>query len=304
MFVRHSSRLVQVWLNGVILLYLAAAFLGLRAVWQKGGEMGEVAAAGPTVLITQNGFDPVLLTVSLGESVTWFNSTDKPVEIGSSRHCYQYLPLLMAQTGEGSVAAAIIPLSGNGWASGAIAPGTTYSTTFLLQGDYPVYLDCRYDVMGTIRVHPVTPSPTPSSSPTNPPTATFTPSLSPTPSPSTTPTPTFGPSPTPGFCPTQFERPVRAGDQFVPVTGDLHVPPPTPVELYWINGSGNVLIAQSTLEDHGPGHLCPGSAEFYIDPSQFVLVAGMLLIVINQADGSSDYTWVMPATPTPIPLAP
>lgn len=294
------SRLVQIGFTGVFILGFAAALSGLLFVWSRGAEVVRVAAAGPTVLITANGFEPEQLVISPGEVIGWLNGTNKPVEIGNSRHCYQYLPLLM-QMGEGGIAAARSSRAGSGWGSGAIAPGDIYSTTFPVSGDYPVYLDCRYDVLGMIQVYPATPSATPTHSPTSSPIATFTPTFSPTPSPSITPTPTFGPSPTTGFCPIQFESSVRAGDQFVPVTGNLYPPTPALAELYWIPGTGsNVLIAQTILGDYGPGHLCPGSAEFYIDPSQFILVAGMLLVVTHTVDASSDVTQVvMPLTATP-----
>lgn len=359
MFTRHSSRLIQGLLNGVVVLGLAAAFWGSLQVWQKEAGLGEVAAAPPVIiLITHNGFDPESFLVSVGESVTWRNDTGQPVEIGSSRHCYQYVPLLLQGAGEnGSGSAAAIPSNfGGGWHSGLIAPGATYSTVFTEVGDYPVYLDCRTDVSGTIMVRSATPTPlptpsdtpvptagatatftpgpSPTPSPTGPtpytpsPSATFTPGPSPTSTPPDTPTPTIGPSPTvtrtpsltpsptatftPGpsptstptgtwspTCPTQFEQPVRAGDQFVPVTGGLTMFPDV-VQLYWVDTSTQVLIAEAELQDFGPGHACPGHADLPIDPSQFVLVAGMLIVVHNTLDGSADYTFVLPAaTPTP-----
>ncbi len=116
------------------------------------------------------------------------------------------------------------------------------------------------------------------------PTATITPGPSPTSTPLNTPTATIGPTPTStvaGPCGIWFEGPVFAGDQFVPVTGELSSPAPTIVELYAILGPNNDLIAQAELEDVGPGHACPGHAVFYIDPSQFVLVANMMLIAVN-----------------------
>src|SRR5690606_34273159 len=68
---------------------------------------------------------------------------------------------------------------------------------------------------------------------------------------------------------------------------------------YWFNGSNAQLIAQAVLEDDGPGHLCSGYVNFYIDPTQFVLVANMMLVVINVIDGSSDFTFVLAGTPSP-----
>lgn len=343
MSAHRSSRLVLGLFNGVMVLGLAAAFWGTLQVWQKKGGVSEVAAAPPVIIfITNNGFEPETFLVSVGESVTWRNDTSVPVEIGSSRHCYQYMPLLVGGKGEESGAAAAPPSNfGNGWQSGPITPGATYSTVFAGVGDYPVYLDCRTDVSGTIMVRSATPTPLPTHTytpvPTAGSTATFTPGPSPTPSPTGptpgpshtpgftatntpgpsptltpfyTPTPTIGPTLTftlspdatgPAPCQTQFEAPVVAGDQFVPVTGDLIFPPPIIVQLYWVDPSTstNVLIAEAELQDFGPGHTCPGHADLSIDPSQYVLVANMLLIVVNTVDGTSDYTFVLPATPTP-----
>ena len=312
MLTHRSSRLIKGLFNGVMVLGLAAAFLGSLQVWQKRGATSEAAAAGPDILINATGFDPVALTVSLGEPVTWLNNTSQRVEIGSSRHCYQYLPLLVAEEDEGDgVAASAMSQSGNAWHSGMIAPGDIYSTTFAIEGNYVVYLDCRYDVSGTIMARLATPTPMPTHTRTPPPTPSFTPMLptatitpgpSPTSTPLNTPTATIGPTPTStvaGPCGIWFEGPVFAGDQFVPVTGELSSPAPIIVELYAVLGSNNDLIALAELEDVGPGHACAGHAVFYIDPSQFVLVANMMLIAVNPAAGTSDHTFVLPIPPTP-----
>lgn len=141
------------------------------------------------------------------------------------------------------------------------------------------------------------------------PTAGPTPTNTPSPTPSHTPTqgPTETPSPTPSIpatpiCPTQFENVVIAGDFFVQVTGGLGSATPPIVELYWVNGTGNnQLIDDAVLLDTGPGHACAGVGQFSIPtgpPTNFNLTAGMLLIAVNQTDGSSDYTWVLAGTPT------
>jgi plastocyanin len=307
MLAHRSSRLIKGLFNGVMVLGLAAAFLGSLQVWQKRGVTSEAAAAGPVVLINETGFDPATLTVSLNEAVTWLNNTSQPVEIGSSRYCYQYLPLLVAGEDEGDgVAAAAVSNMGNTWHSGLIAPGDIYSTTFGVEGDYLIYLDCRDDVSGVIMVRSATPTPIPTHTPTKTytpsPTSSFTPGPSPTSTPLNTPTSTIGPSPTatgPNVCRIDFEGPVVAGSQFVPVKGDLGANMIVPVHLYWVNATTSQLIAQAVLEDNGSGPPCSGQAEFYIDPSQFVLTANMLLIVTNVIDGSFAYTVVLAGTPSP-----
>jgi hypothetical protein len=144
--------------------------------------------------------------------------------------------------------------------------------------------------------------PVPTAGPT--PTFTPTPTETATPSPGPTETPTSVPTipPTP-VCRTRFESPVVAGDQFIPVTGGLGAGVPILVRLYWVDGTNNqVLLDTQELEDFGPGHTCPGHADFYINPANFVLQANMLLIVHNEIDDSSDYTFVLEGTPTATPI--
>lgn len=141
--------------------------------------------------------------------------------------------------------------------------------------------------------------PVPTAGPT--PTFTPTPTETATPSPGPTETPTDVPTiePTP-VCDTRFEGSVVAGDIFVPVSGDLGGATAVPVQLTWVDGTGNQLIAAANLEDFGPGYPCSGHADFFIDG--FTLQANMLLVVTNLVDGTSDYTFVLAGTPTPTPL--
>lgn len=136
--------------------------------------------------------------------------------------------------------------------------------------------------------------------PTAGPTPTF------TPIPTNTPPPTAGPSitpsPTPSIpatpvCPVQFENNVVAGDLFVQVTGGLGSATPPVVELLLVTGTGaNQPIDQANLIGM-PGHACAGLGEFVI-PSNFTLSTGMLLVVVNLTDGTSDVTQVLAGTPT------
>lgn len=336
MFTRHSSHLIQGLFNGVLLLGLAAAFVGSLQVWQKKAGVGEVAAAPPVIIfITNNGFDPENFVVSVGESVTWRNDTGQPVEIGSSRHCYQYLPLLLQGEGEGSAnggAAASPSTLGSGWQSGPIAPGATYSTVFAEVGDYPVYLNCRTDVNGTIMVRPATPTPlptdtytpvpttgvtatftpgpSPTPSPTGPtpytpiPTVTFTPGPSPTSTPPDTPTPTIGPSPTMTLdptagCPVHFASPPYQGQTIVPVLGIRYGTGSNVVQLKQTVGSNQTVVGSAELLPSG-NLPCSGMAQIDVSASlPGGLMGGSILTVEHLGDGSSSATFVMFATPTP-----
>jgi len=75
--------------------------------------------------------------------------------------------------------------------------------------------------------------------------------------------------------------------------------PTSTVHVYWINNGTNILLGEGQLWDFGPGHPCPGHADIIIDP-EFALVANMFIVVTNLVDGTSDFTLVLPATPTPI----
>lgn len=333
MSAHRSSRLVLGLFNGVMVLGLAAAFWGSLQVWQKKGGTGEVAAAPPVIiLITNNGFDPENFVVSVGESVTWRNDTGQPVEIGSSRHCYQYMPLLIAEGGENGGGGAAPSHFGSGWYSGPIAPGATYSTIFVEVGDYPVYLDCRTDVSGTIMVRPATPTPipthtdtpvptagftatftpgpSPTPSPTGPtpytpsPTATFTPGPSPTSTPPNTPTPTIGPSPTMTLdptagCPVHFANPPYQGQTVVTVLGIRYGAGSNVVQLKQTVGSNQTIVGSAELLPSG-NLPCSGMAQIDVSASlPGGLMGGSIVTVEHLGDGSSSATFVMFATPTP-----
>ena len=142
------------------------------------------------------------------------------------------------------------------------------------------------------------------------------PTATPTPSPTETATATQGPPPTntlrPTFtptprCPIDIETAIVAGDTFVPVTGGLGGAPTINVQLIWLpNG---VLLGEAALFED-PGHACNGHTDIPIDSQILInngipsgqLEAGMILLVDNLVDGTTDNTIVLAGTPTPTPL--
>ena len=134
----------------------------LEGLWLIMDSSPQLASTIP-VSITETGFDPQTITVTVGSTVVWTNHTSLSQRIvgGESpagpQH-WVYLPLVLknttiSHTASGQEAAA----QQEGWGSGEIPPGESFSHTFSEAGQYPYYLESAPDLTGLVAVEPVLP---------------------------------------------------------------------------------------------------------------------------------------------------
>ena len=136
------------------------------------------------------------------------------------------------------------------------------------------------------------------------PTATLTPTMVPTATPvvtataTATHTPTASSTPVLPRCDTHFERYLIAGEAYVAVTGNLDAPPSL-VKIYEMSEVGGpLLIGTATLVGSAGVHDCEG---FVLASNSPPLIAGHLIMVENDIDGSFDTETVLGGTPTSTP---
>ena len=118
------------------------------------------AAAGDppvAVSITEGGFEPAVVTITVGTTVEWTNHTAVTVHLMSGAPFHVFLPLIVrAGGGAGSVSALAATGSarrGQGdWADVDIPPDGSHSHTFAAPGSYPYYLQGEPDKTGRVVV--------------------------------------------------------------------------------------------------------------------------------------------------------
>jgi len=117
------------------------------------------------ISITDAGFDPQVVTITVGTTVEWTNRTRQTVHLQSGEPFRIYLPLVLRNVGgtggqataeTGTTARPASRLGGAGEAfSGVILPGGTFTHTFTAEGDYPYFLTEHPAWTGLIKVEPL-----------------------------------------------------------------------------------------------------------------------------------------------------
>ncbi len=115
------------------------------------------AASSNTVAITENGFDPSVLTVEPGTTVVWTNQTQETVHLRSGEPYRIYLPLVLRNLGAAKITVAsskMVPITRyqNNWVDDDLASGQSYTYTFTTIGDYPLFLTNHPDKTGVVKV--------------------------------------------------------------------------------------------------------------------------------------------------------
>jgi photosystem II stability/assembly factor-like uncharacterized protein len=143
------------------MLSWAGALAGLAALLfalTGYGPLQRTMAASPVpVGITASGFDPAVVTITVGTTVVWTNLTQTTVHLVSGWPFHAYLPLALSGAG-GGMAPGHGPLAHpqDSWADVHIAPGQSFSHTFTAAGTFRYYLAGRPTVTGTVIVTPST----------------------------------------------------------------------------------------------------------------------------------------------------
>jgi plastocyanin len=122
-----------------------------------------------TIFITDAGFVPQVITVTVGTEVTWINQGTKPhgvVGLTEDGMHTVYLPLIVSGTAQatsaggngrrapGTVSAAGALDAQPDWASGLLQPGESYKRAFNRAGTYPYVNSEAPEITGTIVVRP------------------------------------------------------------------------------------------------------------------------------------------------------
>jgi len=117
------------------------------------------AASSNTVAITENGFNPSVLTVEVGTTVVWTNQTQETVHLRSGEPYRIYLPLVLRNIGGVKITVAsskVVPVPvtryQNNWVDDDLAPGQSCTYTFTVVGDYPLFLTNHPDKTGVVKV--------------------------------------------------------------------------------------------------------------------------------------------------------
>lgn len=124
-----------------------------------------VVGSSVSVSITESGFDPTLVTITVGTTVTWTNHTQEMVHIVSGEPYRIYLPLVLSNIGDTRTTAAFPPVAAavtqqqDDWVDADIAPGEFYSHTFTTAGSYPYFLAGHPDRTGLVIVEGIMPQP-------------------------------------------------------------------------------------------------------------------------------------------------
>jgi plastocyanin len=148
----------------------AIAAIATTAVLVLAG-LAPVAAAGPTVKISDGAYTPESLTVTQGDVVTWTNFGTKPHTVTADDGSFD---------------------------SGALSTGDSFGNLFDTPGTFG-YHDTESSMTGTIVVEAAAPTPTPNGTPPpTPPAGTLPPDFKTRPPvPTDTPAPTAPPTPSP-----------------------------------------------------------------------------------------------------------
>ncbi|MCP4543882.1 MAG: hypothetical protein GY832_42755, partial [Chloroflexi bacterium] len=123
-----------------------------------------IGASTVPVSITESGFDPATVIVTVGTTVEWTNRTGETQQIVANVGGYEiFLPLVLrnasstlASVDAPSLTLNAVPLSfsagGFDWSSGPLAPGESYTYTFITTGDFSYFLSAYPDLTGVVIV--------------------------------------------------------------------------------------------------------------------------------------------------------
>ena len=118
----------------------------------------DVNASTIPVSITESGFDPGVVTVTVGTIVEWTNNTSETAHLRSGQPHRIYLPTVLRNaSGTGaptapSPAAATEVRQEEDWANVDIAPGASYTHIFGTAGRYPYFVSNHPDLNGLVVV--------------------------------------------------------------------------------------------------------------------------------------------------------
>ncbi|MCP4540727.1 MAG: hypothetical protein GY832_26615, partial [Chloroflexi bacterium] len=119
-------------------------------------EAGIIASTVP-ISITESGFDPDTVTITVGTTVEWTNRTQETVRLVSGEPYRIYLPLVLRNLGD-AIADDSYPMSPvlvhpqGDWGNMDIASGESFTHTFTAGGGYPYFLAEYLDRVGHIVV--------------------------------------------------------------------------------------------------------------------------------------------------------
>lgn len=115
------------------------------------------------ISITETGFDPQAVTITVGTIVEWTNRTHQTVHIQSGEPYHIYLPLVLRNVGGASPQATQtlsgsrgeVQLTSGPVFSGTITPGGIFMHAFTTEGTFPYFLIENPALTGLINVEPI-----------------------------------------------------------------------------------------------------------------------------------------------------
>ena len=110
------------------------------------------AADADTVVVTDTGFTPDVVTITLGSTVAWTNQLVQTITVISGQPFRLYLPVIIRQGGTGNAAARVAVAILDDNFSGVISPGDIFTHTFTTLGAHPYFLKERPNFTGQIIV--------------------------------------------------------------------------------------------------------------------------------------------------------
>ena len=118
-----------------------------------------------SVSIIEGGFDPAVVTTTVGTAVVWTNLTQEAVHLVSGEPYRICLPLVLRNASDTRVPIASPPMAGtvvtrqqDNWGNVDIAPGESYTHTFATAGNYPYFLAGHPDRTGLVVVQGAPPA--------------------------------------------------------------------------------------------------------------------------------------------------
>lgn len=133
----------------IVVFVSFGAILALHFTFSPTSVM-PTAAQGVVINITEQGFDPPLVTVPAGETVTWVNATERALTISDEGFVPLYLPIIPKDADVGSAAAQAAQASGADGAQRSavptqlfqqvVQPGESFSFTFESTSDHAIYI--------------------------------------------------------------------------------------------------------------------------------------------------------------------
>jgi plastocyanin len=125
-----------------------------------------MADSSVSVSVTESGFAPPVVTITVGTAVVWTNHTQETVHLVSGEPYRVCLPLVLCNASNTRVTATSPPMAGTvvtrqqgNWGSVDIVPGESYTHTFATAGKYPYFLAGHPDRTGLVVVQEAPPAP-------------------------------------------------------------------------------------------------------------------------------------------------